>query len=153
MSAVSDRLAAAGIELPPVATPLAAYVPARRSGDLIWTSGQLPLVGGRLIATGKLGDGVSVAVGHEAARTAALNAVAAVAHEAGGIDNVRRVLRVVVYVASAADFFDQPTVANGASSLLEEIFGSEAGAHVRSAVGVAVLPLDAPVEVELVVEA
>lgn len=152
MSAVSDRLAAAGIELPPVAKPLAAYVPARRSGDLIWTSGQLPLVGGRLVATGKLGDEVSVAVGHEAARTAALNAVAAVAHEAGGIDNVRRVVRVVVYVASSAGFFDQPTVANGASSLLEEIFGSEAGTHVRSAVGVSVLPLDAPVEVELVVE-
>lgn len=145
-------MAAAGIELPPVATPLASYVPARRSGDLIWTSGQLPLVEGRLVAVGKLGAAVSVKDGASAARVAALNAVAAVAHEAGGIDNILRVLRVVVYVASTPDFVEQPTVANGASELLAEIFGPENGAHVRSAVGVSVLPLDAAVEVELVVE-
>ncbi len=153
MPTASQRLAAAGIQLPPVAAPLAAYVPARRSGDLVWTSGQLPLVGGQLVATGKLGDQVSTDTGREAARMAALNAVAAVAHEVGGIDNVRRVLRVVVYVASSVDFTGQPVVANGASELLEEIFGPEDGAHVRSAVGVSVLPLDAPVEVELIVEA
>lgn len=148
-----QRRAAADIALPPVATPLAAYVPARRSGEHIWTSGQLPMVGGELVATGKLGDGVSADAGFEAARVAALNAVAAVAHEAGGLDKVRRVLRVVVYVASSVDFTGQPAVANGASELLEEIFGSTDGAHVRSAVGVSVLPLDAPVEVELIVEA
>lgn len=153
MSPDVQRPAAADIQLPPVATPLAAYVPARRSGGQIWTSGQLPLVGGELVATGKLGDGVSADTGRDAARVAALNAVAAVAHEAGGIDNIRRVLRVVVYVASTVDFTGQPAVANGASELLEEIFGSKDGVHVRSAVGVSVLPLDAPVEVELIVEA
>ncbi len=153
MTSTSERLAAAGIELPPVATPLAAYVPSRRSGELIWTSGQLPLVDGALMATGKLGAEVSMTEGRDAARAAALNAVAAVAHEAGGVDKVRRVLRVVVYVASTPSFVDQPAVANGASELLEEVFGPENGTHVRSAVGVSVLPLDAPVEVELIVEA
>ena len=145
-------MAAAGIVLPAVATPLAAYVPARRSGDHIWTSGQLPLVDGKLVAVGKLGADVSVPDGVAAARAAALNAVAAVAAEAGGVDKVLRVLRVVVYVASTPDFVDQPMVANGASELLAEIFGPENGSHVRSAVGVSVLPLDASVEVELVVE-
>jgi len=145
-------MAAAGIELPPVVAPLASYIPARRSGDLIWTSGQLPMVDGELVASGKLGAGVSVVDGVHAARVAALNAVAAAAHEAGGVDNILRVLRVVVYVASHPDFVDQPTVANGASELLAEIFGKENGAHVRSAVGVSVLPLDAAVEVELIVE-
>ncbi len=145
-------MAAAGIVLPAVATPLAAYVPARRSGDHIWTSGQLPLVDGKLVAVGKLGADVSVPDGVAAARAAALNAVAAVAAEAGGVDKVLRVLRVVVYVASTPDFVDQPMVANGASELLAEIFGPENGSHVRSAVGVSVLPLDAAVEVELVVE-
>ncbi len=145
-------MAAAGIELPPVVAPLASYIPARRSGDLIWTSGQLPMVNGELVASGKLGAGVSVVDGVHAARVAALNAVAAAAHEAGGVDNILRALRVVVYVASHPDFVDQPTVANGASELLAEIFGQENGAHVRSAVGVSVLPLDAAVEVELIVE-
>ena len=145
-------MAAAGIELPPVVAPLASYIPARRSGDLIWTSGQLPMVNGELVASGKLGAGVSVVDGVHAARVAALNAVAAAAHEAGGVDNILRVLRVVVYVASHPDFVDQPTVANGASELLAEIFGKENGAHVRSAVGVSVLPLEAAVEVELIVE-
>ncbi|RMB61212.1 RidA family protein [Tessaracoccus antarcticus] len=152
MRSASERLAAAGITLPPVAAPLAAYVPSRRSGDLIWTSGQLPLSGGTLVATGKLGGAVTTDVGRDAARTAALNAVAAVADQAGGVDAILRVVRVVVYVASTVDFLEQPQVANGASELLAEIFGPENGAHVRSAVGVSVLPLDAPVEVELVVE-
>ncbi|MDO5735581.1 MAG: RidA family protein [Propionibacteriaceae bacterium] len=152
MQAASERLAGLGIELPAVPTPLAAYVPVRRSGDQIWTSGQLPLAGGALVASGKLGAAVTTDEGRHAARVAALNAVAAVAHEAGGIDKVRHVLRVVVYVASTADFFDQPVVANGASELLAEVFGPDNGSHVRSAVGVTVLPLDAPVEVELVVE-
>lgn len=145
-------MAAAGIELPPVAAPLASYVPALRSGDLIWTSGQLPLVDGALVATGKLGAEVSVSDGVRAARVAALNAVAAVAQEAGGVDSILRVVRVVVYVASHPDFVDQPTVANGASELMADIFGHEHGVHVRSAVGVSVLPLDAAVEVELMVE-
>ena len=153
MSSPSERMAAAGIQLPPVAKPLAAYVPSRRSGGLVWTSGQLPFVNGELVATGKLGDGVSTDTGRAAARVAALNAVAAAAHEAGGIDNISRVVRVVVYVASTVDHTGQPAVADGASGLLEEIVGPEDGAHVRSAVGVSVLPLDAPVEVELIVEA
>lgn len=145
-------MAAAGIELPAVVAPLASYVPARRSGDLIWTSGQLPMVNGELVARGKVGDTISAEEGAAAARTAALNAVAAVADEAGGVDSILRVIRVVVYVASAPDFVGQPSVANGASELLAQIFGPENGAHVRSAVGVSVLPLDAAVEVELVVE-
>lgn len=151
MSAAA-RLAELGITLPPVAKPVAAYIPARRLGDAIWTSGQLPLVDGALTAVGKVGAEVALEDGVAAARAAALNALAAVADVAGGVDNIRAVHRVVVYVASAPGFTDQARVANGASLLLGEIFG-EAGAHVRSAVGMAVLPLDAPVEVELVVEA
>ena len=148
----SERMAAAGIELPPVAAPLAAYVPSRRSGDHIWTSGQIPMVAGELVAAGKLGAGVSTADGVGAARAAALNAVAAAAHAAGGVDNIVRVHRVVVFVASHPDFIDQPLVANGASDLMTDVFGAENGSHVRSAVGVSVLPLDAAVEIELVVE-
>lgn len=145
-------MAAAGIELPPVVAPLASYVSARRSGDLIWTSGQLPLLDGELVASGKLGVNVSIAEGVRAARVAALNAVAAAADEAGGVDSILRVVRVVVYVASHPGFVEHPTVANGASELMTEIFGPENGAHVRSAVGVSALPLDAAVEVELMVE-
>ncbi|HMR14104.1 MAG TPA: RidA family protein [Arachnia sp.] len=148
----SARLAELGIALPAVAKPVAAYVPAARVGNQIWTSGQLPSVDGVLTATGKLGAGVTIEQGTAAARVAVLNALAAVAAVAGGVDNVRRVVKVVVYVASTPEFTAQPAVANGASTLLGEVFG-EAGAHVRSAVGVSVLPLDAPVEVELVVEA
>lgn len=148
----SQRLAELGIELPPVAAPVAAYVPATRVGDQIWTSGQLPFTDGVLTATGKVGDAVAQDLGTEAARVAALNAVAAAAAVAGGVDRIRRVVKVVVFVASAPGFTGQPAVANGASLLLGEIFG-EQGTHVRSAVGVAVLPLDAPVEVELIVEA
>lgn len=148
----SERLAELGIELPPVATPVAAYVPAARVGDQIWTSGQLPTVAGALVTTGKLGGAVTQEAGAQAARVAALNAIAAAAEVAGGVDRIRRVVKVVVFVASEPGFTAQPAVANGASTLFGEIFG-EAGAHVRSAVGVSSLPLDAPVEVELVVEA
>lgn len=147
----SERLAELGIELPPVATPVAAYVPAARVGDQIWTSGQLPTVAGALVTTGKLGGAVTQEAGAQAARVAALNAIAAAAEVAGGVDRIRRVVKVVVFVASEPGFTAQPAVANGASALFGEIFG-DAGAHVRSAVGVSVLPLDAPVEVELVVE-
>jgi enamine deaminase RidA (YjgF/YER057c/UK114 family) len=147
----SHRLAELGLTLPAVAAPLAAYVPAVRVGDLVHTSGQLPSVAGQLMAVGKVGAAVSAETATECAATAALNALAAVAAEVGGLDSIGRVVKVVVYVASAPDFTGQPQVANGASRLLGDVFG-EAGRHARSAVGVAVLPLDAPVEVELVVE-
>lgn len=150
MTAVSDRLAQLGLSLPDVARPLAAYVPAVRSGDLVWTSGQLPTVDGKLAVTGKLGAEVSQEDGARLAATCALNGLAAVAAELGDLDAVERVVKVVGYVASDPSFHDQPAVVNGASELLGEIFG-DAGRHARSAVGVAVLPLDAPVEVELVV--
>ena len=149
-AAHTDRLKEIGIELPAVATPVAAYVPATQVGNQVWTSGQLPFVDGELPATGKVGAEVSQEDAYAFARTAVLNALAAV-DSVVGIDRVTRVLKVVGYVASAPDFAGQPGVVNGASDLIGEIFG-EAGAHVRSAVGVAVLPLNAPVEVELVVE-
>ncbi|HEY5783854.1 MAG TPA: RidA family protein [Microlunatus sp.] len=147
----SARLAELGLELPPVAVPVAAYVPAVPVGDLVYTSGQLPTQAGRLVAAGKVGDAVSTETAALCARTAVLNALAAVSDQAGGVDEIARVIRVVVFVASAPDFTDQAIVANGASQLLGDVFG-DAGRHVRSAVGVAVLPLDAPVEVELVVQ-
>ncbi|MBK7822546.1 MAG: RidA family protein [Tessaracoccus sp.] len=149
---VSARLAELGIALPSVAKPVAAYVPAARVGNQVWTSGQLPSIDGALTATGKLGAEVTAEEGAAAARVAVLNALAAAAAVAGGVDNIRRVVKVVVFVASTPEFTAQPAVANGASTLLGEVFG-EAGAHVRSAVGVSVLPLDAAVEVELIVEA
>ncbi len=149
----SGRLAELGLELPDVAAPVAAYVPAVRLGDLVWTSGQLPFVAGRLLATGKVGDGIRSEVDVEAAygyaRTAGLNALAAVAEQAGGLDAIVRIVKVVVFVASVPDFTGQPAVANGASELFGEVFGSP---HARSAVGVSVLPLDSPVEVEVVAE-
>lgn len=151
ISLPSARLAAAGLALPTVPTPVAAYVPAKEIGDQIVTSGQLPFVNGALEITGKVGDAVTAEVAAALARTAALNAVAAAAAVAGGIDRIRSVSKVVVYVASDPSFTGQPAVANGASDLLQMIFG-ENGRHVRSAVGVAVLPLDAPVELELTVE-
>lgn len=147
----SERLAALGIELPPVAAPVAAYAPAQRVGGQVWTSGQLPFVDGTLVTTGKVGDSVTPEQAADAARVAVLNAVAAAADVAGGIDLISRIVKVVVFVASDPGFTGQPAVANGASTLLGEVFGDR-GAHVRSAVGVAVLPLDAPVEVELIVE-
>lgn len=148
----SARLAALGLTLPPVARPLAAYVPALRQGDVILTSGQLPSVDGVPVAIGKAGDEVDLPTAVSCARVAALNALAAAASVAGGLDEITRVVKVVVYVASDPDFSEQPQVANGASELLSELFG-EAGRHVRSAVGVAVLPLNVPVELELTVEA
>jgi enamine deaminase RidA (YjgF/YER057c/UK114 family) len=149
MSAL-QRLQELGIELPGVTAPLAAYVPARRTGSLVYTSGQLPMVAGELLATGKVGAEVSAEAAAGLARAAALNALAAV-HDLVGLDNVVGVVKVVGFVASAPDFTGQPTVVNGASGLLGDVFGA-AGAHARSAVGVAVLPLDAPVEIELIVE-
>ena len=146
----SARLAELGIELPEVVAPLAAYVPAVRTGDLVYTSGQLPMIAGELVRTGKVGGAVSPEDARALARVCALNALAAV-HALVGIDAVTRVVKVVGFVASAAGFNGQPGVVNGASALFGEIFG-DAGAHARSAVGVSELPLDAPVEVELIVE-
>jgi enamine deaminase RidA (YjgF/YER057c/UK114 family) len=153
VTSVADRLAELGITLPGVVTPAAAYVPAVLDGDRVWTAGQLPMVGGSLAATGKVGDGPGLVPPDQAAelaRICALNALAAVASVAGDLDRVERVIKVVGFVASDPSFSGQPQVINGASLVLGEIFG-EAGRHARSAVGVAVLPLDAPVEVELVV--
>lgn len=150
MASWTARLAELGIELPPVAAPVAAYVPAVRSGNQVFTSGQLPLVDGALPATGKVGGEVSLDEAKGYARTAALNAIAAV-HDFVGVDSIERIVKVVGFVSSAAGFNAQPSVINGASELFGEIFG-DAGQHARSAVGVAELPLGAPVEVELIVE-
>lgn len=149
MSSPSQRLAELGLELPVVPTPVAAYLPAVRHGTMVYTAGQVPLRDGELLAAGQVGADVSVEMATECARMCALNAVAAVAAEAGGIDDIERVVKVTVFVASAPGFTGQPQVANGASELLGEIFGA-AGRHARSAVGVSVLPLGAPVEVELI---
>ena len=146
----SERLKELGIELPGVAAPLAAYVPAVRSGSNVYTSGQLPFVEGVLAATGKVGREISPEEAKDHARTCALNALAAV-HALAGIDNVVRIVKVVGFVASADGFTGQPAVVNGASELLGEVFG-DAGIHARSAVGVAELPIGSPVEVELIVE-
>jgi enamine deaminase RidA (YjgF/YER057c/UK114 family) len=150
MDSALDRLVALGLELPPVAAPVAAYQPAVRSGGYVYTSGQLPVVDGVLAVTGKVGADVTMAVAAGQARICALNALAAV-HELVGLPSVVRVVKVLGFVASAPDFTGQPAVVNGASDLLVEVFG-DLGAHARSAVGVAVLPMDAPVEVEMVVE-
>jgi enamine deaminase RidA (YjgF/YER057c/UK114 family) len=150
MSSPLARLAELGITLPTVVTPLASYVPARRSGSFVYTSGQLPIVDGALLRTGKVGADVSPEDAAGLARTAALNALAAV-DAVVGLDAVVGVVKVVGFVASTPDFTGQPGVVNGASDLLGEVFGA-AGAHARSAVGVAALPLDAPVEIELIVE-
>lgn len=146
----SARLTELDIALPAPAAPLAAYVPAVRTGNLVYTSGQLPLIGGELTHAGKVGAEVTPEQAKTAARTCALNALAAI-HALVGVDSVTRVVKVVGFVASASDFNGQPGVINGASEFLGEVFG-EAGAHARSAVGVSELPLDAPVEVELIVE-
>lgn len=148
----SSRLAELGLALPAVPTPVAAYQPAVVSAGQVFTAGQLPFVDGALPEVGKVGGAVSPERATELARFAALNAVAAAASVVGGVDGIRRVVKLVVYVASDPAFTGQPAVANGASELLKELFGAR-GAHARSAVGVAALPLDSPVEVELVVEA
>lgn len=150
------RLAELGLSLPPVAPPVAAYVPAVRVGDLVWTSGQLPVADGSLLARGKVGspdDGAAVTPerAKELAAVCVLNALAAVAAQVGSLDRVSRIVKVVGYVASVPGFTGQAQVVNGASELLAAVF-DERGVHARSAVGVAVLPLDAPVEIELVAQ-
>ncbi|NMR29678.1 RidA family protein [Crystallibacter degradans] len=154
ISAVEERLAELGLTLPEVVAPVAAYVPAVVSGDYVYTSGQLPMVNGELAAKGKVGNvssSVSAEQAKELAATCAVNALAAVKSVIGDLDRVTRIVKVVGFVASETDFTGQPGVINGASELLGKVFG-EAGAHARSAVGVAVLPLDSPVEVELIAE-
>ena len=146
-----ERLADLGLAIPEVVAPVAAYVPAVRTGGYVYTSGQLPLRDGELMRVGKVGSEVSPEEAHECARQCALNALAAVRSEVGELSAVTRVVKVVGFVASAPGFTAQPQVVNGASELLGQVFG-DSGQHARSAVGVAVLPLDAPVEVELVVE-
>ena len=151
MGTVDERLAELGITLPTVVPPVAAYIPAVVSGNHVFTSGQLPMVDGVLPETGKLGADVSAERGKELARQCALNALAAVGSVIGSLDRITRIVKVVGFVASDPAFTGQPGVINGASEVLGEIFG-DAGVHARSAVGVAVLPLDSPVEVELIVE-
>jgi enamine deaminase RidA (YjgF/YER057c/UK114 family) len=151
MSTPEERIGELGLEIPEVAAPLASYVPAARSGSYVYTSGQLPIVKGELVASGKVGAEIDPERAAELARICVLNAIAAVRAEVGELSRVRRIVKVVGFVASAPDFYGQPQVVNGASDLLGEVFG-EAGTHARSAVGVAVLPRDAPVEVELIAE-
>jgi enamine deaminase RidA (YjgF/YER057c/UK114 family) len=150
VSAVEERLEALDLSVPEVPTPVAVYVPAVVSGDLVFTSGQLPMKNGELMVTGKVGGEVSPEEAVECARQCALNAIAAVRSKVGDLDKVVQVVKVVAFVASTPDFTGQPGIANGASELLGAAFG-DAGVHARSAVGVPVLPLDAPVEVEIVV--
>ena len=151
MGTVADRLTELGLTLPAVAKPVAAYVPAVVTGNLAFTAGQLPMRDGALMATGKFGAELTVEQGAALAQQCALNALAAVESVIGSLDRVTRIVKVVAFVASTPDFTGQPAVANGASLILGEIFG-DAGIHARSAVGAPSLPLDAPVEVELVVE-
>jgi len=151
MSTPEERLAELGLTVPEVAKPVAVYVPAVRSGNQVFTSGQLPMRSGELIATGKVGAQVTEEEAYACAQQCALNAIAAINAEVGDLSLVKRVVKVVVFVASAPDFTAQPKVANGASELFGTVF-ADAGVHARSAVGVAVLPLDAPVEVEAIVE-
>ena len=150
MTSIVETLAERGITLPPVVPPVAAYVPAVRTGSYVYVSGQVPLVDGKVIETGKLGKEITTERGAELARRCGLNALAAV-HDLVGLDNVTRVVKLVGFVASSEGFTEQPAVVNGASLLMAEVFG-EAGKHARSAVGVAELPLGVPVEVEVIVE-
>ena len=151
LSGVEQRLAELGLTVPDVVPPVAAYVPAVRTGNYVYTSGQLPMVAGAMPATGKVGGEVTPEQGKELAQACALNAIAAVKSIIGDLDKVVRVVKVVGFVASVPEFTGQPQVVNGASELLGKAFG-DAGIHARSAVGVVALPLDAPVEVEIVVE-
>ncbi|MEJ7834016.1 MAG: RidA family protein [Nocardioides sp.] len=151
MTSPEERLAELGLAVPEVAKPLAAYVPAVRSGNYVFTSGQLPMRSGELMLTGKVGADVTAEQAYECAQQCALNAIAAVKSLVGDLSTVKRIVKVVGFVASTPDFTGHPGVVNGASELLGTVFG-EAGVHARSAVGVASLPLDAPVEVELLVE-
>ena len=151
MSKLDDRLAELGLTVPTTSKPVAAYIPAVASGNLVYTSGQLPMVDGALPMTGKVGVEVDADAAKQLARTCVLNGLAAARSAIGSLDRITRVVKVVGFVASDPSFTGQPGVLNGASELLAEIFG-ESGQHARSAVGVAVLPLDAPVEVEFVFE-
>jgi enamine deaminase RidA (YjgF/YER057c/UK114 family) len=151
MSTPQQRLAERGLVLPPVVAPLAAYVPAVLTGLYVYTAGQLPMADGKLLATGKVGAEVSPEQAAELAATCALNALAAVASVSGGLGSILRIVKMTGFVASSPGFTGQPKVLNGASELLLDVFG-DAGRHARSAVGVAELPLDAPVEVELIAE-
>jgi len=151
VSGPEEVLAELGLSVPDVVPPVAAYIPALRTGDYVFTSGQLPMKDGALLSTGKLGGEVSPEEGVAAAQQCALNALAAVKAEIGDLSLVKRVVKVTCFVASTPDFTSQPGIANGASELLGKVFG-DAGRHTRSAVGVPVLPLDAPVEVEIIVE-
>ena len=149
-SGPEERLAELGLEVPAIPAPVASYIPAVRSGNLVFTAGQLPMRSGELVATGKVGGEVSVETALECAQQCALNALAAIRGEVP-LERITRIVKLVVFVASTPDFTGQPGVANGASDLVGQVFG-DAGRHVRSAVGVPVLPLDAPVEVEMTVE-
>ena len=151
MGKVETKLRVQGLELPPVARPVAAYVPTVRSGNMVYTAGQVPMVTGQLKYKGKVGADVTLEQGYECARVCALNCLAAIKGEVGDLDKVVRVVKVTGFVASAQGFTDQPKVINGASELLVSVFG-DAGKHARSAVGVAELPLGAPTEVEMIVE-
>lgn len=151
MASVEQRLTELGYTLPASSKPLAAYIPAVQTGNLVFTSGQLPMVEGHLVQSGKVGSEVTADRAKELATICALNALAAIKMAIGDLDKVKRVVKVVGFVASAPDFTGQPGVVNGASEFLGEVF-QDAGIHARSAVGVAVLPLDAPVEIELIVE-
>jgi len=145
------RLDELGIELPEAPAPAGAYIPATRAGNLVFTAGQLPFEAGELNLRGKVGDAIGVDEAREAARLCAINALAAAATQTGGLTGISRIVKVTGFVASAPGFNGQPEVINGASEFLDEVFG-DAGLHARSAIGVAELPIDAPVEVELVVE-
>jgi enamine deaminase RidA (YjgF/YER057c/UK114 family) len=151
MSTPEEKLAELGLSVPDVAKPVAAYVPAVRTGNYVFTSGQLPMRSGELMTTGKVGAEVTQEEAVECAQQCALNAIAAVKAEIGDLSLVKRIVKVVAFVASTPDFTGQPQVANGASELFGTVFG-DAGVHARSAVGVPVLPLDSPVEVEILVE-
>lgn len=147
---IKERLSQMGLTLPEAPDPVAAYAPSVRAGDLVFVSGQLPLVQGELTARGRAGTEVSLDEARKAAQTAALNCLSVVQAEAG-LDNIIRIVKLTGYVASGPDFFDQPQVVNGASELLQEVFGS-AGRHARAAVGVSALPLGSPVEIEMIVQ-
>ena len=151
MSKVEQRLSELGLTLPEVATPAGSYLPAMISGNLVFTAGQIPVIEGKLMATGKLGAEITVEYGSEIAQRCALNALAAVKSVIGDLDRVQQVVKIVGFVSSVPEFTSQPAVINGASEFLQQVFG-DAGKHARSAVGVSVLPLDAPVEIELIVE-
>jgi enamine deaminase RidA (YjgF/YER057c/UK114 family) len=151
MSKVEQRLSELGLTLPEVATPAGSYLPAMISGNLVFTAGQIPLVEGKLMATGKLGAEITVEYGAEIAQRCALNALAALKSVIGDLDRVKQIVKIVGFVSSVPEFTAQPSVINGASEFLQQVFG-DAGQHARSAVGVSVLPLDAPVEIELIVE-